>query len=150
MHPALVSDGKDQIFYWNVDAVVGLNGVNAFDDVMFVQWCFYKMGNWPKLDPASRAVYQKTPVSGECSGRDDDALVASIRALQRVSHGAVVDGRVDPATTGTYAYHGGQHAYVIFYLNAALRLLHPEQYPRIDLMPEFIWRIRHKATQPFI
>src|SRR5262249_50141716 len=51
----------------------------------------------------------------------------------------------DTATTGDR-----NHPFVIFYLNAALRLLYPAQYPRIDLMPEFIWRIKDTATYPFI
>jgi hypothetical protein len=150
MHPALVPAGGGPVFYWNVDGEVGLNGVNAFDDVLFVQWCFYKMGRWEKMAPEPRAVYRDTPVNGECSGREGDPLIASIKALQLSTQGGVVDGRVSPAPKGVYYHHSGLHTYLIFYLNAALRLLYPEQYPRIDLMPEFVWRLKHKATQPFI
>ena len=62
-----------------------------------------------------------------------------------------MDGQVTPPKKDVqYTYHGSRHTYLILYLNAALRYLHPTQYPRIDLMPEFIWRIKDKATFPFI
>lgn len=151
MHPAIAPSPQGLIFYWNVDGPVGLNGTNKFDDVLFVQWCFYKMAQWDRMKPELRAVYRTTPLNGECSGRDGDPLIAAIKTLQRSVPGLMVDGRVSPPTKGaTYAYHGARHTFLIFYLNAVLRVLHPNQYPRIDLMPEFIWRIKDKATNPFI
>ena len=151
MHPAVTRSPRGPVVYWNVDGAVGVNGANRFDDVMFVQWCLYKMGKWERLDPELRAVCAATRVNGECSGHRDDPLVPVIMALQRSQHGLEVDGRVTPPTkSATYGSHGSRHAYLIFYLNAVLRALHPAQYPRIDLMPEFIWRIRDKATSPFI
>jgi hypothetical protein len=51
---------------------------------------------------------------------------------------------------GTYHYAGARDTYLILYpLNAVLAQMHPQQWPRIDLMPEFVWRIRDKATAPF-
>jgi hypothetical protein len=47
MQPAIASSPKGPLFYWNVDEVVGKNGVNKFDDVLFVKWCFYKLGKTP-------------------------------------------------------------------------------------------------------
>jgi len=44
MHPALAPSSQGDVFYWNVDGPVGLQGMNKRDDVMFVQWCFYKLG----------------------------------------------------------------------------------------------------------
>ena len=151
MHPAIAPSPRGLTFYWNVDGPVGMNGTNKFDDVMFVQWCFYKMAKWDRMKPELRAVYRTTPVNGECSGRDGDPLIAIIKTLQRSESGLMVDGRVSPPTKGaTYAHHGARHTFLIFYLNAVLRALHPDQYPRIDLIPEFIWRIKDKATNPFI
>ena len=45
MHPAIAHSPKGDVFYWNIDGSVGLNGANKFDDVLFVQWCFYKIGS---------------------------------------------------------------------------------------------------------
>jgi hypothetical protein len=151
MHPALAPSAQGDVFYWNIDGPVGLQGMNKRDDVMFVQWCFYKMGKWDRMTPDLRAICSKTLVNGECSGREDDPLVGIIKALQRSQKGLKVDGRVTPPTTDIqYNFHGSSHLYLIFYLNAALRGLHPAQYPRLDLMPEFIWRIRDKVTKPFV
>ena len=38
---------------------------------------------------------------------------------------------------------------ILYPLNAVLQQMHPAQFPRIDLMPEFVWRIKDKATAPF-
>jgi hypothetical protein len=49
-----------------------------------------------------------------------------------------------------YHYAGTSSASPIIYpLNAVLQQMHPAQFPRIDLMPQFVWRIRDKATAPF-
>jgi hypothetical protein len=153
MHAAIASSPKGPIFYWDVDGAVGRNGVNKFDDVMFVQWCFYKLGKWSGqgFGTELRAALGKLSISGECSGRDGDSLVDSIKALQRYMN-LLVDGRVSPVTTGgTYIDGGGRSTFLIIYpLNAVLQQMYPAQYPRIDLMPEFVWRIKDKATAPFI
>jgi hypothetical protein len=153
MHAEIWSPTMRPVFFWNVGAPVGLNGTNNFDDVLFVQWCFYKLSKWEQTPPDLRPIFAKTPVNGACTGRAGDLLIASIEALQRADwmRGAVVDGRISvPKAGGHYKYHGGKHTFMIFYLNAALRKMHPQQYPRIDLMPDFIWRIRDQATAPFI
>ena len=152
MHAAIVSTDKGPLFYWNVDGAVGRNGVNKFDDVMFVQWCLYKLTKWAHFKPELRDAIGKAGVNGECSGRDDDPLVMGIRALQR-AHSWMDDGRVSPVRSGgTYVdIHGGQNTFLILYpLNAVLAQMHPAQWPRIDLMPEFIWRVKDKAIAPFI
>ena len=82
------------------------------------------MGKWDRMSPDLRAICSRTPVNG----RAGDAPEAEIQ----------------------YSLHGGSHLYLIFYLNAALRGLHPARYPRIDPMPEFIWRVRDKVTKPFV
>jgi hypothetical protein len=152
MHGAIAQSPRGPVFYWEVDAAVGLNGPNKFDDVIFVQWCFYKAAGWNHLNPKLREIFRTTTVNGECSGREGDNLVAIIRALQSSEYGrgGLVDGRVSPARGATYMHHGANHTYTIFYLNAVLRYTYPQFYPRIDLMPEFVWRIRDKAIAPFI
>ena len=125
--------------------------MNKFEDVLFVQWCFYKITKWnhSRLPIDFRSNLGKAGVNGSCTGREDDPLVGSIKAVQDKFH-LVVDERVDPPTSDYYIHHGERQRYFIFYLNAVLRALHPQQYPRIDLMPEFIWRIKDKAIAPFI
>jgi hypothetical protein len=127
------------------------NGGNTFDDVLFVQWCFYKLAKWAHLRPDVRDAIGKMGVNGECSGRDGDPVVDGIKALQR-AYGLMVDGRVSPVTKGaTYAYGGSRSTFLIIYpLNAVLAQMHPAQWPRIDLMLEFVWRIKDRAMAPFI
>ena len=152
MQPALMRDENGQLtFYWNVDSPVGLHGVNKFKDVLFVQWCFYKMTKWnhPRLPIDFRSNLGNAGVNGRCTGREDDLLVGSIKAVQE-KFDLVMDGRIDPPSSNYYIYHGEGKRYFILHLNAVLRALHPQQYPRIDLMPEFIWVNKDKAIAPFI
>ncbi len=154
MFADIAMDHRGRLFFWNLHGAVGLNGVNKFDDVMFVQWCLYKMAKWERIPVDLRAELARTPVSGECTGREGDMTIASIKALQRskivVEAQGLLDGRVSPAKgNGHYSNQGGSPVYLIFYLNYTLRALYPQQYPRIDLMPEFIWRIRAQAIDPF-
>ncbi len=151
MHPAIVQSERGAVFYWNVDNPVGLHGANQLDDVLFVQWCVYKLGKWDRIPADLRAVFSNAPISGSCTGREDDGLIIAIKALQRYGRSLVVDGRVTPPKgSDTYQFRGEERRYLIFYLNAVLRQMHPKQYPRIDLMPDFVWRIKDKATAPFI
>jgi hypothetical protein len=151
MRPAIVSSPKGPLFFWNVDDAVGKNGANKFDDVMFVKWCFYKLGKNPGTAPEVRAAIDKMTVNEFCNGRDGDPLVEAIKAMQRFYYHPLVDGRVSPVRTeGTYQYAGTRDTFLIIYpLNAVLQQMHPAQFPRIDLMPEFVWRIKDKATAPF-
>jgi hypothetical protein len=150
MHPAFAetSTGTPR-FYWNIDGVVGLNGVNKFDDVLFVQWCFYKMAKWP---PATQIWpgLSKTAINGNCTGREDDPLVQTIK-LAEAKFGSAMEGRVTPMTkSAKFTELGIQYVYLIMIMNIALSQLHPQQYPRLDLMPEFVWRIRDNVVYPFL
>ena len=81
----------------------------------------------------------------------DHPLVAAIYALQRaLARGGPVDGRVSPAKGAKYSHHRAKHIYLIFELNGYLRVMHPDQYPRIDLMPEFPWKLKEFARAPFV
>ena len=148
MHPAFAQSTKGPVFYWNVDGVVGLNGANRFDDVLFVQWCFYKMAKWT---PASKIwpTLSKVGINGACTGRADDPLVDTIKTAEAV-FGWDMDGRVTPMTNSAqFTVHGIKYVYLIMYMNIALRQMYPQQYPRLDLIPEFVWRIKDKVVYPF-
>jgi hypothetical protein len=152
MHADLGGPGKDRVFFWNVHGAVGLKGENRMDDVLFVSWCLYKMRAWAHLPEAAKAVLRSAPITSECSGREDDPLVVAIKAIQRLNPAMLVDGRVSPAVnaaTGTYRHQGRNTLFLIFGLNNALKDLHPQHYPRIDLMPEFAWRLKQQAIAPF-
>ena len=149
MRAALAETPSGPVFYWNVDGAVGLNGTNHFDDVLFVQWCVFKIANWQQRPTKLRDALKDVPINGTCTGRADDPLVALIKVLQQ-DQNLFVDGRVSPATGSTYARGGTRHYFLIHYLNHVLRALHPEHYPRIDLMPQFVWRIKDKAIAPFL
>jgi hypothetical protein len=152
MHAAIVPSPQGPLFYWNVDQAVGKNGANRFDDVLFVKWCFYKLAKYPGTVADVRSAVDRMILNEDCSGRDGDPLVEAIKVLQRSYNHPLVDGRVSPvpASGGTYRHGGTSNVFLIIYpLNAILQKMHPEQFPRIDLMPEFVWRIKDKATAPF-
>jgi len=149
MHPAFAETSSgSSMFYWNVDGVVGLNGTNKYEDVMFVQWAFYKMSQWP----AAREIWpglSKVNINGRCSGLADDPLVDTIKLAQAV-FGGEMDGRVSPMHRSAKFMHGGiKYTFLIMIMNVALSKLYPDQYPRLDQMPQFIWQIKDHFTYPF-
>lgn len=149
MHPAFAQSTKGPVFYWNIDGVVGLNGLNKSDDVLFVQWSFYKMAQW---HPASKIwpTLRNVGVNGNCTGRAGDPLVDAIKTVEAV-FSADMDGRVTPMTNSAkFVVHGIKYVYLIMVINIALRQLYPAQYPRLDLIPEFIWRIKDAVVYPFL
>lgn len=152
MHAAIVISRQGPLFYWNVDHAVGKNGVNKFEDVLFVQWCLYKLvRHAPQQAPHVLDKLKLVGLNGNCNGRETDPLVEGIKALQQ-SLNLVVDGRVSSVPTGASHYReaGGKSVFLILYpLNATLAQMHPAQWPRIDLMPDFVWQIKDKATAPF-
>ena len=153
MHPdtATSSSSGREVFFWNVNNPVGHNGVNQMDDVLFVSWCIYKAAKFPDLPADLREVFKNAGLTHMCDGTKDHRLVTAIYALQRAfGRGGLVDGRISPAKGVTYAHHRAKHLYMIFELNSYLRVMHPEQYPRIDLMPEFPWKLKQFALAPFI
>lgn len=151
MHAAMTQTPKGPFFYWNVDGAVGKNGQNEDLDVLFVTWCLYKLARWPQVSPALKARLLEVGLTNSCSGRDGDRVVEGIKALQQ-EYQMPVDGRVSSVPRGSaqYSGRGGKSTYLIFYpLNAVVAQMHPQQWPRIDLMPEFAWRLKEKATAPF-
>jgi len=150
MHPAFAETTTGSVrFYWNVSGIVGLNGVNKFDDVLFVQWCFFKMAKWP----AAREIWpglSRVNINGSCTGRADDPLVETIK-LAEAQFGGNMDGRVTPiSNSAKFTISGIKYPYLIMVMNIALSQMHPQQYPRLDLMPEFVWRIKDQVVFPFL
>jgi hypothetical protein len=163
MFPAFAeTNSGGRLFYWNLDGSVGLRGANRFDDVMFVQWCLYKAAKWDGLDrvakataenikgPSIREALAKTNVNGSCTGLQTDNLVEKITFLQSLIS-VDMDGRVDPMlNSARYTTSiGSKDVYLIMRLNQILKEVHPREYPRLDLMPEFVWRISDKVKPVF-
>ena len=138
------------IFFWNVDGAVGLHGVNQWDDVLFISWCFYKFARLPQAPPDLRQVFQSVGLSDVCDGREGHPLVTAIKAVQQKYGHRPVDGLVSPAKGIFYTDHYDQRTYLIFRLNSVLRVAHPDKYPRIDMMPEFAWRLGKLVKPVFI
>ncbi|WP_413993503.1 hypothetical protein ACMDCR_16280 [Labrys okinawensis] len=163
MHPefAETTDGR-KIFYWNLDGAVGLNGKNNFDDVLFVQWCMYKASKWPGIDHLTqienfdtkgvsfRDAFAKVNINGRCSGLKDDPLLDQINLLQALTQGPM-DGRVTPIH-GSARYtglFGIRYVYLVIWLNNILKQVHPKEYPRLDLMPEFAFQLGPQVKPVF-
>ena len=122
MHADLAGSETNRFFFWNVDAAVGLKGENRIDDVLFVSWCLYKMRTWSYVPEATKTVLRNTPITQDCSGREDDSLVVAIKAIQRLNPAMKVDGRVSPAVRdGTYHHQGRNTMFLIFALNNVLK-----------------------------
>jgi len=89
-------------------------------------------------------------INGTCSGRADDPLVETIKLAEAV-FGGEMDGKVSPIkSSAKFTYHGIKYPFLLMVMNIALGQLHPDKYPRLDLMPEFVWRIKEKVTYPFV
>jgi hypothetical protein len=150
MHAEVVPSPEGPIFFWNVGKPVGLRSPNQWEDVLFISWCFYKFARLAQTPADLRQIMQNVGVNDSCDGRPDHPLVVAIQAVQRRFHHSPVDGRVSPAKGVTYRHHYGEHAFLIFRLNAVLRVAHPDQYPRLDMMPEFAWRLRKIVKPVFV
>ena len=150
MHAEVTSSPEGPIFFWNVDGPVGRNGSNQWDDVLFVSWCIYKFARLAQTPRELRASLENAGLSEHCNGSESHPLVQAIYAIQRQFHLSPADGRVSPAKGVVYTHHYDQFAYLIFRLNAVLRVAHPDKYPRIDLMPDFAWQLKKIVTPPFI
>jgi hypothetical protein len=150
MHAEVISGPTGPVFFWNVDGAVGRGGINRWDDVLFVSWCFYKFARLQQTPPDLRTLFMKVGLTTECDGSPTHPIVGAIEAVQKRYHLQPVDGRVSPAHGVTYIDHYNEFAYLIFRLNSVLRLAHPEHFPRIDMMPEFVWKLKKLATAPFV
>lgn len=152
MHAAMVNGPRGPLFYWNLDGAVGKNGANNREDVLFVQWCIYKLVQFEKnWSPMLVGKLKSVGLNGNCNGRDGDPLVEGIKALQQ-HYGLMLDGRVSTVPKGSAQYggRGARNTFLIVYpMNAVLAQMHPAQWPRIDLMPEFAWVLKEQATNPF-
>ncbi len=133
MKPYIHSAGNIFHFQWNLDCSVGKGGANSLvSDVSYVQWYYTLAAEHPLTPEDRKAIYRKVRVLGICRGTDDDPLVAAIFAHQRALNHPLIDGRISVA-------HGsgkiGAAAFFILRLGARLANMHPNVWPRLDLIP---------------
>lgn len=120
-------------FMWNIDCSVGKGGQNSnATDVAFIQWYYVLAANFHLTTPENKAIYQKVKVTGSCSGRDGDPLVAAILAHQRGMNHPYADGKVS-VVTGTGRI--GDKAFFLIRLEARFAVMFPNAWPRLDLIP---------------
>jgi hypothetical protein len=136
-----INKEKDR-FLWNISGDVGLNSPNKQIDVSFVQFAlkvrlsasFFEdtFGDSVELKESIRKMVVGTP----CSGRKGDPLVEVIDLWQQdIMHGYTKDGKISTIKDGTYATVVGPQTSLLVKVNNGLRIVHPTQYPRVDLMP---------------
>lgn len=120
-------------FMWNLDASVGKMAANSDPaDVAFIQWYYTLAVNFHLTNPENKGIYKYVKVTGSCSGRDNDPLVAAIIAQQRSMNHPTVDGKVS-VVTGTGKL--GAYAYFLLRLEARFAIMYPNAWPRLDLIP---------------
>jgi hypothetical protein len=120
-------------FMWNLDCSVGKGGQNSVAaDVSFIQWYYTLAANFQLTEPANKEIYRKVKITGTCNGTDNDPLVAAIIAQQRAMRHPQADGRVS-VVTGTGKV--GANAFFLLRLEARFAIMHPNAWPRLDLIP---------------
>ena len=133
MTPLLYDVGPIYHYQWNIDCSVGLAAQNNLPcDVSYIQW-YYTLAAVNVLTPQDRrAIYSKVAITGACSGRADDPLVAAITAHQTALKHSTIDGKISVAKgTGKL----GTDAYFVLRLGARLADMFPQAWPRLDLIP---------------
>src|SRR5262245_32973690 len=123
----LLADKTDTLFF-NVDAIVGENGVNRREDVLLVQYFLKKVATRLAGQQPITQIIQKIQVSGTMDRATIDAIRAFQEDSRRLSPATVVDGRVSVARG--FSYGGG--SWTIALLNQILKANFPNLWPRIQ------------------
>jgi hypothetical protein len=120
-------------FMWNLDSSVGKGGANSNPaDVSFIQWYYTLASDFHLTQEPNRTIYRKVKITGTCNGTDSDPLVAAIIAQQRSVNHPQVDGKVS-VVTGSGKI--GANAFFLLRLEARFAVMHPNAWPRLDLIP---------------
>lgn len=112
--------------YFNVQAHVGQNKFNLFEDVMLVQYLFKKLAEAGV--PPGNAELRTEMAAVKVTGAFDDATRDAILAFQK-DRGYTPDGVVSPAKNGG-GYGSGM--YTIWLMNAFVRDSFPKVWPRLQ------------------
>ena len=126
-------------FFWNLDQSVGKSASNGDPtDVSLAQWFYTQLAAHPAgVPPDHMPIYRAVQVSGGCTGRDDDPLVAAILTTQKVSNAGkptyTVDGHISVVHGGVF--YAPTTPFLILQMSTTLAGWHPNVYPRLDLIP---------------
>lgn len=120
-------------FMWNLDCSVGKGGANCMvSDVSFIQWYYTHAAGFHLTEPGNKEIYRKVKITGACSGADNDPLVAAIMAQQRSMNHPYIDGKAS-VVKGTGKL--GANAFFLLRFEARFAIMHPNVWPRLDLIP---------------
>jgi hypothetical protein len=120
-------------FMWNIDSSVGKGGANSnVADVSFLQWYYTLAANFHLTTPENQAVYRAVKITGSCTGRDNDPLVAAIFAQQRGMNHPFIDGKVSVVTGSGKV---SDKAFFLIRLEARFAVMYPDAWPRLDRIP---------------
>jgi hypothetical protein len=132
----LVKRPAGTLFFWNIDANVGLRSPNNTDDVQLAQLGYSIMATSPKVPPELKSAAAAVKLGVPCTGLEDDPLVRAIRAHEK-THGGTQDGYVSVIRTNNGVYHdsGGAHAFLLTAIVNNIFDAMPGDFPRIDKHP---------------
>jgi len=129
-------------FYYDVDMAVGPNAPNRQDDVMLVQYFLREVYRHARTLQISRPAGRDMTVDGRF-GRTTALWITDFqREIRSQGFPVRVDGRVDPSRGFTSNGNGGygpilssisQTIYIILFLNAKFREVHPSAFANIAL-----------------
>ncbi len=138
------SEGGD-IFFWNINANVGLNSPNNPVDVELVQFGYFAAALSPKVTPSLRPIFAAVTPGAAYTATRDDPLTVAILAHQK-TRGGTQDGHVSVIKGETY---DGTHTFMLMTLVNAMRDLQPTDFPRIDKHPRCPLRVQTSVRLSF-
>ncbi len=125
-----------KLFFWNIDANVGIGSPNRADDVQLVQLGYHCMsvGSDPHVTPQLRTIFAAVVPGAPYSGSPSDPLSVAILAHQR-ARGGTQDGHVSVITSASGAYNS-TNTFMLTALDVQIRRQMPNDYPRLDKHPK--------------
>jgi hypothetical protein len=134
--------------FFNIETSVGRNGNNtSTEDILLVQFLLKTNGERvPAGTPQgaqANEIMKQVPLSGTVDQKTIDGIVAHQQNMKSKMPSTVVDGRVSRATH--YLYGGGY--FTIVALNAFLRRHVPQEWPRLQDLPNCPAVLKTKIQQ---
>ena len=121
-------------FYFNTDADVGPGKPNRADDVELVRYGIKALRNSPKAQTggADAAAFMAASAVVALVGPYDASVGAAVLAFQKLA-GFTQDSIVSKMLGGITPRG---NSYMLQVMQANMRYMHPNLYPRIDTLPE--------------
>lgn len=132
MQPFTQKRANGDVFLWNIEFSVGIASPNKKEDVELVQLGYFAASKNPLFLPALRPVFEAVVPGAIYTGSPNDPLTLAILAQQK-ARGGTQDGHVSPIKGTTY---DGKHSWMLNTLINTIFDLAPNDYPRIDRIPQ--------------